>query len=289
MRRRPTDLWSLWEIMRPFHADFFLTAKGFLRNYATYDLLSPLGLVKDAVGLNRISKEHRRVYAGAWDSFRPFVAELNLVASVATIEKMLSCLADPDSTYPQYYALGAELEGRLTDEMKGRMFLSLSPFEANIYEQPTQGWEEIVERFPATLGDIEEARKCFALSRYPAAVFHSLQIVEIGVAELGSIAGATDPLPGWGSTRNRLSAILKKPYKDRTAFEKKHFAFFEQVSATIELLNSAWRNKVSHAAGKLTLLTAEFTPDIAEEILSATRSFMRRLATEGPSSDEGPS
>jgi hypothetical protein len=49
-----------------------------------------------------------------------------------------------------------------------------------------------------------------------------------------------------------------------------------------EALKSAWRNKISHAQGSLTLMTEDFSPDIAEEIMIASRSFMRRLATEMP-------
>jgi hypothetical protein len=71
-------------------------------------------------------------------------------------------------------------------------------------------------------------------------------------------------------------------YSDLSPFQQNHFAFFEQVYGTIEALKNAWRNKVSHAQGKLTLLTGNFTPDIAEEILFATRAFMRRLATDCP-------
>jgi hypothetical protein len=47
----------------------------------------------------------------------------------------------------------------------------------------------------------------------------------------------------------------------------------------VEALKNAWRNKISHAHGKLIVMTGEeFHPDVAEEILTATRAFMRRLA-----------
>jgi hypothetical protein len=53
---------------------------------------------------------------------------------------------------------------------------------------------------------------------------------------------------------------------------------FEQVHQTAEALKNAWRNKISHAQGRLVLMTATFSPEIAEEILFGTRAFMRRLA-----------
>lgn len=133
--------------------------------------------------------------------------------------------------------------------------------------------------------DIEEAAKCFALSRYAATVFHSTQVVEAGLIELGKLIGVTDPLSGWTATTNCLQRIIKKGYDARTPFEQQNFAFLEQMHGTIEGLKNAWRNKISHAQGKLTLLTADFSPDVAEEILFATRAFMRRLATDAPVSD----
>ena len=114
-------------------------------------------------------------------------------------------------------------------------------------------------------------------------------VVEIGLIELGKLIGVTDPLPGWSATTNRLQNIIKKGHEARTPIERQHFAFLEQMHGTVEGLKNAWRNKVSHAAGKLTLLTVDFSPDVTEEILFATRSFMRRLATDAPVVSAGQS
>jgi hypothetical protein len=179
-----------------------------------------------------------------------------------------------------------ELRERLFDEMSVPRFFSLSGEEAEHYNSPWNGWEEIIRRFPDTVRDVEEARKCFALSRYAAAIFHSLQVVEKGVIELGKVIVVTDPHLGWNATTNRLNKILSAKHHDRTPFQQQHFQFLEQINATIEALKSAWRNKVSHAQGKQVLMTSDFIPEVAEEILLATRSFMRRLATELPTSPD---
>jgi hypothetical protein len=65
---------------------------------------------------------------------------------------------------------------------------------------------------------------------------------------------------------------------------QQHSQFLEQIDATIEALKSAWRNKISHAQNKLTLLTRDFSREVSEEIVFASRSFMRRLATDAPTS-----
>lgn len=119
-------------------------------------------------------------------------------------------------------------------------------------------------------------RLCFTASRW-------LRLVLIA---LGKIIGAADPQTGWNATTNKLKNILATKYPDRTPFQQQHTQFLGQISATIEALKSAWRNKISHAQDKLVLLTSDFTPDVAEEILFASRSFMRRLATDAPVSPD---
>jgi hypothetical protein len=96
----------------------------------------------------------------------------------------------------------------------------------------------------------------------------------------------TDPQLGWDATTNRLRKVLGAKYPDRSPFQQQHSAFLEQINGTIEILKGTWRNKISHAQGKLVLLTRDFTPEVAEEILFASRGFMRRLATDAPTSSD---
>lgn len=229
-----------------------------------------------------ISEKDRLAFGEAYGIFHNALAELELDACIATVKRMQACLNNPLSKYGEFFEFSDELLGRLLDQMKMRTYFALSIKEAEYYQQPREGWEEIIDKFPAVVGDVEEAKKCFALSRYAATVFHSLQVVEIGVIALGQLIGVTDHLPGWTATTNRLQAIVRKRHEERTPFERQHSMFLEQIYATIEGLKNAWRNKISHAHGKLTLLTADFSPDVAEEILFATRAFMRRLATDAP-------
>jgi hypothetical protein len=184
------------------------------------------------------------------------------------------------------FKLGIELGGRLKDEMAERTFLSLTLSETELYVNPTKNWKAIIERFPETVMDIEEASKSLALSRYTAAVYHTLQIVEVGLIELGRVIVVNDPQVGWNATTNRLVKILSTRYPERTKFQQRYSPFLEQINATIEVLKSAWRNKISHAQGKIFLLTSDFTPEITEEIMVASRGFMRRLATEVPISPD---
>jgi hypothetical protein len=60
------------------------------------------------------------------------------------------------------------------------------------------------------------------------------------------------------------------------------FSALEQINQAAQSMKMAWRNKVNHAAGCLTVMSSDFVPDVAEEIVLGTRGFMRRLATDLP-------
>jgi hypothetical protein len=274
-------LWSLRDIMKPLNLTNFLTAVqagGMQLIQTNVDQTFPNYSDPNNNVINVSLSSHIKFY----QMLEEQCIDLEFRASLASVRKIQRVLADPNPTHKDLRPLEIELLGRLMDEMGEKFFWTLTTREAELYNRPRTGWVEIIDRFPDTVTDIEEAAKCFALARYAAAVFHSVQVVEVGLIELGKLIGVTDPLSGWTATTNRLQQIIKKGHDARTSFERQHFAFLEQMHGTIEGLKNAWRNKISHAQGKLTLLTADFSPDVAEEILFATRAFMRRLATDAP-------
>jgi hypothetical protein len=176
-----------------------------------------------------------------------------------------------------------DIQDRLIDELSTKLFIQIPYSRKGFFECPREKWEPVIERFSETISDIEECSKCFALSRYAASVFHAVQIVEFGLLQLGTFIGVTDPHSGWTAVSGKLEKIvIRTEYKDRSGFEKKHFSFLEQMHGVILAMKNAWRNKISHAEGRLVLMSADFSPDVAEEIMIAVRSFMRRLATDMP-------
>ena len=107
-------------------------------------------------------------------------------------------------------------------------------------------------------------------------------VIEIGLLRLGEFLKVNDPHSGWTAVTAKLDKIINAKYDTLTDAEKRYRPFLEQTHAVANALKSAWRNKISHAQGKLRVMTSEFSPDVAEEIIIASRSFMRRLATEMP-------
>lgn len=266
-------LLSLAEIVKPFHPAIFVKLADVLR---LQGFVVPSRIEGDPESKKQ-EEDFRIVHTAIYIGLEANCLEAGLKASAASARKLKEAAKISTGTGDDPRLIN-ELLGRLVDEMMETTFFSVSDSEAEYFREPRKGWGEIIDRFPGTVSDIEESRKCFALSRYAAAVFHALQVVEIGLIELGKFIGVADPKSGWSAVAKELKRIVSKNYDDRTDFEKQHFDFLEQMQGTVEALKNAWRNKVSHAQGKLTLLTADFSPDVAEEILYAARAFMRRLA-----------
>ncbi len=190
----------------------------------------------------------------------------------------------PSSNWRDYSTV---LRTSLMNELESTLFLHAEYSVARYYREPRRDWEEVIERFPETVSDIEECSKCYALGRYAGSVFHSMQVLEHGLLALGEFIEIADPKSGFTAVANALQRVNNKKHHDLSDFEKKHLAFFEQMHGSVQAIKDAWRNKVSHAQGKLVLMTADFSGAVAIEIYMATRGFMRRLATDLPRKKRG--
>lgn len=175
-----------------------------------------------------------------------------------------------------------DLRERLEDDFKAHLFLHVPVADSTWYREPEREWEPVLTRFRVTQSDIIECSKCYALGRYPASVFHAMQIVEHGLIQLGIFLEVKDPKSGWTAVCGELARITKNGYGKAKPGERTHFAFLEQMQALAEAMKNAWRNKIDHAHNRLLLLPGEFTQEIARDIILASRAFMLRLARELP-------
>jgi hypothetical protein len=183
-----------------------------------------------------------------------------------------------EHTRKRHAELTEELSHRVVDELSCEFFLQLDLAEADCYENWQKGWEVILADFPDITRDVEEMNKCWALSRYTAAMFHALHVAEWGAILLGGNIGVTDPKRGWGPTERKLREIVKAGHSALPSASKVTYEFLGQMHREIESMMLAWRHKVDHAANTLAILpNTDFTPDVAEHVIGAVRIFMMRL------------
>ena len=166
-----------------------------------------------------VRDKHRNAWLVFYTSIHDEIETLGFNASLSTIKRIIALFNSQKIRTRDLATLSDELRKRLDDELSFAVVLSLTAQEGDVYSNPRKGWDDIITRFPESLSDIEEARKCFALSRYPAPVFHSCQIVEIGLVELGSFIGVNDPKSGWTAVASALDKIVnKKTHQQRSVF-----------------------------------------------------------------------
>ena len=101
--------------------------------------------------------------------------------------------------------------------------------------------------------DMVDAGKCFAVNQYTATVFHLMRVIEVGLREFAKYSKVTVPTnASWGA--------WLKACRDAKADA--------DVVARLHTIKDGWRNKSMHVG-------AHYGRDRAEELLMATRSFMR--------------
>jgi len=174
-----------------------------------------------------------------------------------------------------------ELRERMEDELHSSVFLSLTGNESRLYSSPDKEWSGVVYRFSKLRHDIEECSKCFALARYGAAVFHVLLIAEYGVIKVAVLFGVAGDKPGWGAL-DRLQRINDRNWKDKTPLEQQHADFLKNLLPLAFAMKDSWRHKMNHVDNKIEWMDTDFSPEVANDIISATRGFMRRLAADLP-------
>jgi hypothetical protein len=174
---------------------------------------------------------------------------------------------------------------RLEDELSLREFFELEPGQAQRFKNPLKDWEVIVARFPTIRQNVEESSKCFALERYGAAVFHVLQVAEYGVIQLAKLLEVEGDKPGWASLK-RLQNLIKDPFPQRTALAQRHSPLLENAVPLAIVVKDSWRHKLTHVDNQIVWMDTDFSPQVAEEIIAATRGFMRKLGQDLPQDKE---
>jgi hypothetical protein len=258
--------------MKSFQVDSYLTDIRLLESLLTKGSIASQEQVTDE--RKAIAKEH-------FSKSEHFYNSLGLTSSAITARKIIDLLSKNDCSHGKLGELVKELQERVIDEFSARRFFSMSDQEAAFYNNPRDGWELVIQRFPKVSIDVEESAKCFACERYGASVFHILLVAELGVIEVSQLFGVAGDKPGWGSL-DRLQRIHDKKWSDKTTLEQKHSEFLKNVLPLALAIKDSWRHKISHADNKLEWLDTDFSPQLADEIRIATRGMMRRLATDMP-------
>lgn len=263
---------SWWDIVQRFRPEMFVQLATALEAIA--------GIVGTPEERQIMAREYReKALRRLKDSgIGETLEEIGLRASLVSFNRLLALYEMPGTTHRKQIRLAQELQGRISDEMRGEMFFALTGSEAKRFKRWAEGWEGIIARFPDCTRDIEEMQKCFAVGRYTASMFHALHVAEWGAIYLGDHIGVTDPKKSWGATERKLREMVKAGHSLFSVTAGCTFEFVEQMHREVESMMLAWRHKVDHAVNHLAIVpNTDFTPDVSEHIIGAVRVFMLRL------------
>lgn len=268
---------SLFELLQ-FHAKSFVQLANLLRE------MEALGQIASGIDNVATLKDSERV-SGLSDVMRNLSAIHGLPLSSKKAKRICEEIKrNGPMQYKEIHRHLRELRERFEDELEDQRFLHLQRADADLYESPINGWEEIIKRFPETLQNIIESSKCFALERYAASVFHVLLVAEFGVIKIAKLMEVAGDKPGWGSLQ-KVERLIEKPYPERVPLAQKHSELLENVVGLTKVMKDSWRHKISHVDNQILWQDTDFSGEVAHEIIIATRGFMRKLVKELPHDD----
>ncbi len=199
---------------------------------------------------------------------------LGLLASHRTAQRMWSALlhaVEDGCSVVDFRDLTRELISRIEDEISQVSFLSLDVAETGRWLERKPFGEDVYERFPSAIIDLEEASKCLALERSTAAVFHLMRVMEVALKATAKSLGVPYT-PSWESQLKEIQSRIDQKWKKKGIRWKRDEPFFREVLGHLQAVKVAWRNPTMHIENQYTL-------DQAEDIFNAVRGFMRYLST----------
>jgi hypothetical protein len=167
------------------------------------------------------------------------------------------------------------------NDLAVHLFLSVDSESATFYLKPLLGWDAAIARFGCSF-DIEEGRKCFALGRHTAAVFHLMKVVEAAVLELQIFLKDADVKAHFGSVLTKLEQMTQQNRYEHVPTDlRPYLQFMREVLTQLHAVKDSWRNKVAHVDAFI-IPTETFTPELAKSVHDATLALMNKLANGMP-------
>jgi hypothetical protein len=212
---------------------------------------------------------------------RDLCQAINMQTGIDQAERILWRL-EVKITPNQILALTAELRNRITDDMRGKMFMYIPSQDAEFYEMQEPFGRDVATKFSSVYFDSREASTCYATDRPTACVFHLMRVLEIGLTALGNKFGVSLARTNWGPAIDTIQCKIRGMHQDPkwSALPdwKEQQEFYAQAASYLGTVKDAWRNYTAHARGR-------YSQKDAKLMLLNVRAFMEKISER--MSDEG--
>ncbi len=166
-------------------------------------------------------------------------------------------------------------------EMSAKRFFLVENNRVEFYDKANNLFgDEVVNKYPNAIDDIEGAGRCLALGEGTACVMHLMRVMESGLKSLSSSLGITYA-PSWDSHLKQIERNISLNHKNKSIEWKNNEKIYRDLSGDLLTIKQAWRNPTMHVGRK-------YSSDEAYEIYTAVRNFMKKITTELPKTNEAP-
>ncbi len=158
-----------------------------------------------------------------------------------------------------YGHLAVEVNQLLRDmheALNDRTFAYIPIERAGKHGKMLKEWHKVIETFPESWKDIQDASDSLALELYTASVFHAMRIAQVGLLSLARKLDVTirdkgvDVPVEEGDWNKVLTAVRNKIEKTRespkNAKHTKELHHFSNAADHLTWMKDIWRNSVSH-------------------------------------------
>jgi hypothetical protein len=148
-----------------------------------------------------------------------------------TLASKLSRLSKAEYTAVDMCSSLRELQSRIEDQLSSKHFLFIQPARIDYYQSPMLFGQNVNDKFPAAIGDIEDAGKCLAVGLGTSAVMHLMRVMESGLKTLGRASRSHMPQAG-SLISSRFRARLMRSTRPRASNGSETKSFLEMLAAT---------------------------------------------------------
>jgi hypothetical protein len=195
-----------------------------------------------------------------------------IAAAINRIEIMTAALAR-GMTWDDLATESRVLRQALEYDFKHQLIYRYYQEQATVLMRWQDEWKPTLDKFPSTLEDVRGAVDCWALGHSTASVYHSMRILEYGLAALANELGKEAGVKNWQNVIDEIESEIRHQGKALHPGVDKmdRLGFLSEAAKEFVYFKDGWRNFAAHGR-------ATYDAHQARSVLEHVRSFMNALS-----------
>jgi hypothetical protein len=156
--------------------------------------------------------------------------------------------SDIEITLHNFLAEVRALRETIETGIAHRCFYVYPPDRCRLVLRFTEDWKQVTSAFPDTVDDALAALDCYGLEYGTASVFHSMRVLETGLAALSQALGLSFETEVWHVIIDRIEYEIRELEKTwpRGPVKTDFLKFYSEAAKEFRYFKDGWRNYVSH-------------------------------------------